>query len=210
MRTSSDQRQQAPYWARYTDGNGTWRPHLADGPPGAELAALRRGIDKEPGSVPSMWPFYTTLTEDGRLSDELRAEHLTLTLFAVHHQGARHPLDRRSIGVGAAMLALRRSGKFSEDAVDRRFAAAATASSLGEVGHHLRCLITQLRSIGQGLSYTHLFRDLIAWQSPERQGSIRRHWGAQYFAWRPAESEPTTTAPLSSESPELPHHKEQS
>lgn len=186
------------YWQRYTDGSGSWGK---DGPaPGAELAALRRGIDQEPGSVPAMWSFYTTLREDGALTTWLAAEHLALTLFAVHQQSLPQPVHRQGIGLGHAVLKLRSSGKFSPEAVDRRFAATATATSLTELAHHVRGLISQLRGVTPqpGLDYTRLFTELRSWQYPESQSRIRRRWGAQYFIRTPPSATPaqdTTPAP---------------
>lgn len=176
------------YWQRHTDGQGSWGKR--GGPPGADLAALRRGIGREPGSVPAMWPYYTTLTENGALTQRLRAEHLALTLFAVHQQSQLRPVHREGVGLGSAMLALRRDQNSSPEAVDRRFAAAATATSLSEVAHHLRGLITQIRGLTPqpGLDYSQLFRDLWSWQSPEWIKRVRREWGSQYFVWTPESS----------------------
>lgn len=166
------------YWARLVREDGQWR---GDGAKGEDLAALRSGIDREPGSVPAMWRFYTTLREDGRPTRELLAEHLALTLFGVHQQSRARPMHRHGVGVGKALLALKSSGRYSPDAVDRRVAAAATATSLTEAGVHLRGLITQLRGIDQPLDYDQLFRDLRDWQVPELVGAVRRRWGGQYF-----------------------------
>ncbi|MCI0686535.1 MAG: type I-E CRISPR-associated protein Cse2/CasB [Sporichthyaceae bacterium] len=180
--TGSPQRH---YWQRHTDGEGRWRIGR-EGPPGAELAALRRGIGREAGSVPELWPFYTTLTEDGRIRDALRAEHVALTHFAVYQQSRPWPAHRHGVGFGSAMRALRDSGQFSVDAVDRRFAAAATAASLAELEAHLRGLVTQLRAVkpGPGLDFTSLFRDLCDWQRLDRGPAVRRRWGSQYFVRR--------------------------
>lgn len=171
------------YWQRHTDGRGQWGQRGS--PSGADLAALRHGIGREPGSVPEMWPYYTTLTENGALTQRLRAEHLALTLFAVHQQSQLQPVHRERVGLGTAVLALRRSEKFSPEAVDRRFGAAATATSLNEVAHHVRGLITQIRGLAPqpGLDYTRLFDDLRFLQSPEWRTAVRRRWGAQYFVW---------------------------
>lgn len=176
-----------PYWGRLVDEHGQWR---GDGARGEDLAALRAGIDRDPGSVPAMWWFYTRLREDGWVTADLRAEHLALTLFGVHQQSRSRPMHHRGIGVGSALLALRRSGKFSPEAVDRRVTAAATATSLTEAGVHLRGLITQLRGIDQPLDYDLLLRDLRDWQSPDRLGVVRRRWGGQYFAPAPATAVP--------------------
>ena len=106
-----------------------------------------------------------------------------MSLFGVHQQSQASLVHRVGVGLGTAMLTLRRSGKFSEEAVDRRFAAAATASSVDELGAHLRGLITQLRSVPgvHGLDYTRLVKDLRDWQRPELVGGVRLRWGAAYF-----------------------------
>jgi CRISPR system Cascade subunit CasB len=167
------------YWERWTAGGGRWRN---DEPPGDELAALRGGVGREAGSVPSMWPYYTTLNADGRVSAALNAEHVALSLFAVHQQSKRLPVHRRETGLGSALYMLRSSEKFSQEAIDRRFAAAATATSFAEISAHLRGLITQLRTVSDlGLDYSKLFRDLVAWQNPARVSMVRRQWGSQYF-----------------------------
>jgi CRISPR system Cascade subunit CasB len=194
--------QRPHYWQRHTDGSGTWG--TGGPPPGSDLAALRRGIGREPGSVPEMWPFYTTLNSDGRLTRELRAEHLALTLFAVHQQSQSQPVHRvdvdhpADVGLGAALLALRNDDRSSAEGVDRRFAAAATATSLNELGHHLRGLITQVRGLHPqpGLDYTQLHRDLRAWQFPDGPARVRRRWGARYFAWERG-VDPTASATAS-------------
>lgn len=195
------------YWQRHTDGSGSWSK---DGPPpGAELAALRRGIGREAGSVPAMWPFYTTLNASGGLTRKLRAEHIALTLFAVHQQSQSQPVYRARVGdapchspgfgLGSAMLALRHSGKYSPDALDRRFAAAATAISINELSQHLRGLITQLHGVHPqpGLDYTELYHDLRAWQYLGGPSRVRRKWGASYFVWE-YRADPNAAKPASS------------
>lgn len=183
---------QRPYfWQRHTDGRGRWRS--GGSPTGQDLAALRRGLGREAGEVPQMWPFYTRLREDGSCGPDLRAEHLALNLFAVHQQSKAHPMHQRGIGLGAALLAARRSGLYSPDGIDRRFAAAATATTLTELAGHLRGLINQLRAVqhdgrrGHPLDYTLLFNDLWTWQQPDRAGEVRRRWGSQYFVFTAAD-----------------------
>lgn len=168
------------YWLWHTDGEGNWSRR--EPPPGEDLAALRSGIDQEAGGVPKMWRFYTTLSTDGRVSAGLFAEHLTLTLFGVHQQSKIRPMHRNGVGLGDAVRELRtRKEKYSENAIDRRFAATAEATSLSELGSHLRGLVTLLRGIDQPLDYTRLFDDLRRWQNTRLTSSVRRRWGAQYF-----------------------------
>lgn len=193
------------YWCRHTAGQGQWNTRVGrrepEGPPGAELAALRRGLGREPGFVPGMWRFYTKTNESGTCTPEYAAEHAALTLFALHQQSQARPMHRLGVGLGNAVLALRRhtgrpagTGQTTGEAderehvdwskthpVDRRFAAAATATDLIELVAHLRGLVTQLRGIGQPLDYTQLFHDLRAWQYPQGATEVRRRWGMQYF-----------------------------
>jgi CRISPR system Cascade subunit CasB len=133
-----------------------------------------------------MWRFYTTLKDDGLVSERLRAEHTALTLFAVHQQSQSRPMHVRSVGLGRAVRALHSgpNARFSQEAVDRRFAAAAAATSMVELTMHLRGLVSQLHDIGQELDYTQLFNDLVAWQHPDRVGQVRRRWGSGYFVWK--------------------------
>lgn len=170
------------FWARRPSAE-TGRGGATDG---AALAALRRGIGREPGTVPQMWPYYTTLTADGRVTPALAAEHVALTLFAVHQQSKAQLMHRDGVGLGTALGNLRADPQRSQDALDRRFSAGATASSTSELELHLRGLVALLRQSakagGQPLDYTELMRDLVAWQRPDGAARIRRKWGAQYFA----------------------------
>jgi CRISPR system Cascade subunit CasB len=194
-----------PYWEQHTPGDGTWHQQWRpDGPPGADLSALRRGLGREPGDVPAMWRFYTTLNRDGHVTAALWAEHAALTLFAIHQQSQRVPMHRAGVGLGTAMLTLRRNQKSSDEAVDRRFAAAATAATRGELTAHLRALVTRLRGIRQGLDYTRLYDDLRGWQFPDSAARTRRRWGAQYFNWKEREPGADPDEPATPVTPAIP------
>jgi CRISPR system Cascade subunit CasB len=141
-----------------------------------------------------MWPFYVSVVEEVHLTGRdrgweppitLQAEHHALTLLGVHQQSQPQPVHQKGTGVGDAILALRQSERFSEDAVDRRFTQAATATSLAELAHHLRGLVTQLSSSGhaQPLDYSQLVEDLRDWCWPQTQHRVRRRWGGQYHRW---------------------------
>lgn len=159
-----------------------WDRRLPEGryPPG-DLAALRRGIGGSPGAVPAIWPFYTTLSDDGRVGTRLRAEHHALSLFGLHQQSQRSSMHQRGVRLGEALRTLRNSERYSEAALDRRVAQCATAVSVDEFAYHLRGLITMLRSLPQGLDYTRLLRAFEEWQRPHGADRVRRQIGADYF-----------------------------
>ena len=191
----------ALFWQKHIAGDGTW--HSA-GPLGADLAALRRGLGRQAGDVAEMWRFYTQLRADGSTSTYLHAEHVALSLYALHQQGISHCMHRNGVGFGTAMRRAKDSGVYSSDAIDRRFSAAATANGFTELTGHLRGLITQLRTIesggrrGQPLDYTRIYFDLNDWQYPEKRVAVRRRWGSQYFGHvteEPGVEEPPIAAP---------------
>ena len=162
-------------WEKLKDAEGI--------PAGEHLAAFRRGWNAEPGALPTLWAYYTTLTSDGRITRRLRAEHLALTLFGLHQQGQSRPVHAKGVRLGEALRSLRTSGRYSEAALDRRVASCATADDVTEFAQHLRGLISMLKTLKepQGLDYSQLVADLTAWQSPDRIGRIRRRLGADYF-----------------------------
>lgn len=157
---------------------------------GADLAALRRGLGQEPGSVPELWRFHRASissyeADSGELSPNLAAEHAALTLFALHQQSQRQPMHHRDIALGAALRRLRASDPYknSPEALDTRVNVMATSGDVPELVNHLRGLVTLLRRSGQPLDYTRLYYDVRDWHFPERQDRVRRRWGAQYYDW---------------------------
>ena len=172
--TDKNQETRRFYWERYNPGKL---------PPGEDLAAMRQGVGREPMEIPKMWPQYTQLTSDGRLTARLRAEHTALGLFGVHQQSQRTLMHWPGVPLGDALHALRSSGRYSEDALDRRVTQAVTATDLTEVAQHLRGLISMLKTLPkpQGLDYSALVDDLTSWQHPRGAVRVRRQLGLRYF-----------------------------
>lgn len=201
MSTVPDTSTPPPYWSHFTDGSGSWR-RTDRRPPGEDLAALRSGAGREPGTVPGMWPHHHEDIErwvDGGARWEMprafAAEHHALVLYGFHQQSVPQPMHRigPDFRVGASLARLRQIGDFSEEAIDRRFVTAATATSLSEVTHHLRHLIAQLRGIRQPLDYRQLHQDLTDWADPARQHKVRRDWGLQYYVRKRSDAKTATT-----------------
>lgn len=170
-----------------------WERFGADGQPdarsplqGGVLQRLRRGAHLEPGSAPELWPYYTQLTSDGRLTRELRAEHACLVTFGHHQQSVSHRVHHKGVNLGEALRAIHRSQRFSPEAVDARVARLATAQNISETVHHLGSLVQLMKATKQPISfdYTELFRDLVALQNELSAGKVRRRWGAAYYSQR--------------------------
>ena len=164
---------------------------------GSDMAKIRRGMGRAAGDVPEMWPYYQVVIPDHaaaagtRRTPELDAEHAALTLFAVHQQSQSTPMHKDKEHIGTALLKLRGSKQFAANpqALDERVNAAATASSVTELVHHLKGLVTLLRGQQLPFDYTLLVHDLADWRWASSRTRIRRQWGAHYFAWNRADDE---------------------
>jgi len=179
------------YWNRLISAEGAWKwdPVLKqDRPAPQDLAIFRSALGREAGAVPKLWPYYTSPVSDDdalrdRLPDELVAEHAALALFGLHQQSKTRPMHRAGIRLGAAWLALRRTEKFSTEALDKKLAVAAASTSVAVLRTRLRGLIDQLRTADQPLDYDELMRDLRDWARPSRRDVVRQRWALGYRIW---------------------------
>ena len=159
----------------------------------ATLAQLRRGVGKPVGTVPEIWEI--TLegipgqAKDNVPSVEEHASHAALTLYAVHQQARAEPMHVQGVGLGTAVRKLaaartevhKDANQDENQAVRKRFDAAATSATFSELTYHLRGLISQLRSAGIGLDYGQLTIDLAQAQSPDGLKAVRFRWGHSYY-----------------------------
>lgn len=162
------------------------RHSVGDSSATATLARLRRAVNRQPGSDPSVWAatfedFPPELLGAGDAPSAFeRAAHATITLFAIHQQSQSQPMHKAGVGIGRAVQRLGfESG--SPEAVLRRFQALGTASTFAESMHHLRGLLTQLRAKAIPLDYGALAVDLADIQDARRADRVRLAWGRDYY-----------------------------
>lgn len=164
----------------------------------AGLAQLRRAVGKPAGSVPEAWPLTIGLLPEERGWDgpepswAEQATHAALTLYALHQQSMTVPAHTAGVSFGRAVGRLRFSGRWSEEAITRRFMAVSTAESIEEVLVHGRGLITQLRAEGKGLDYAALADDLQLLLTPGQAQAVRLRWGRDFYRTTPADPTATT------------------
>ncbi|MET9241273.1 type I-E CRISPR-associated protein Cse2/CasB [Nonomuraea sp. NPDC003709] len=191
------------YWSRYVAADGTWRREQGP-PPGDDLAAFRAGLGRLAGTVPALWPYYTSPIDDrlarqGKVSPELAAEHAALALYGLHQQSRSDPMHRPGIRLGQALRRLHKQSEhdkgFSREAVERRVNAAASATQVSAFLTHLRGLISQLRTVGAPLDYDRLLRDIHDWQRPDTRQLARRRLGLDYYGWQPTPQAPAESTP---------------
>lgn len=151
------------------------------------LAALRRGLGKEPGTAAEMYP-YVEWAFEGQASD---AAYIVASLFGVH---PRHTRDEgRSRGFGASLRAIRRNDAGEEDdGVARRFTALLDCQP-ETLPTHLRHLVTLLKSRRSKvpIDFVQLFWDIGDWDDLDRR--VQKRWAAGFWGYRPGEADAVTT-----------------
>jgi len=166
----------------------------------ASLAQLRRGVGRDVGAVPEILeltvnPDAPPAWSDAPTRDEI-AVHTAMTLYAVHQQSQLLPMHASRVSFGSALGAIRYVDGKENAGVVRRFQAMGTASSLEELVHHARSLITMLRSANRGFDYGQFAEDLVMFQKPGRADRVRLKWGRDFYR---AAVPPTTTTSATEE-----------
>ena len=162
----------------------------------ATLAQLRRGVGKPVGAVPELWQAVLDgiplpPRHDDAATDNERAAHTALTLYALHQQSRSEPMHQPGQSIGTAARILSRRAP-SEDATRRRFEALGTASTFEEVTNHARGLISQLRAYGVPLDYGQLADQFVWLLRRETADRVRLAWGRDFY--RPAVTDQPTPA----------------
>lgn len=155
----------------------------------AAMARLRRGIGHTPGELPELWgEFLLDMPEEflghgAVVSREEWTIYTALTLFAFHQQSKprdSEPMHKQGISLGEAARRLIKDENEDRERVSRRFYPVATASDMAELSHHLRGLVSLLRSEGIALDYAKLAKDLYFFQIPSAADRVKLRWGEDF------------------------------
>ncbi|WP_314778491.1 type I-E CRISPR-associated protein Cse2/CasB [uncultured Actinomyces sp.] len=150
----------------------------------AEVAALRKGANRAPGELPEIWELTRVEVPDGAGDAPTREEiavHTAMTLYAVHQQSRSECMFVPGRGLGRAAHEL--VGTDEENPSARaRFNALVTSTTVAELRHHLRNLVSLLRSRGIALDHAMLADDIVRFQRPGGAKSVRLVWARQYYS----------------------------
>ena len=148
----------------------------------AALAALRRGLGRQPGEAPEMYPYVVPWTS--HLSGWREAVYyLVASLFAAH------PVSWHGEGAsnfGASMARVRPQG--GGDSTERRFVALLN-SRRDDLPEHLRHAVSLCASKEVPVNWARLLRDLPNWDDESRR--VQLNWAREF--WR-REEEPARSA----------------
>lgn len=141
-----------------------------------DLAALRRGLGRPPGTVPEMFRYVVPYLPLNAPPWTEAAYYVVASLFAFH------PLPAHQGNLGDAMAAARTAGH--EDALERRFTIL-LASHPDDLPGHLRQAISLLRSKEIPVNYHQLLWDVQNWGHPTYGDRVRRSWATAFWRYRP-------------------------
>lgn len=134
------------------------------------LAALRRGLGQQPGTVAEMYRYVEPFLPQVRSGAQEAAYYLVASLFALHPKSS-------SAGNFGAHMAQTRSEN-GEDALERRFTAllAAHPDDLPDV---LRQSVSFLKSKEIPVNWNQLFWDLQNWDDEDRR--VQKKWASAFW-----------------------------
>lgn len=145
------------------------------------LAALRRGLGKEPGTTPEMYPLVEPFLRGAR-PRETEAAYIVASLFGLHPVRWRAPEHTYNTSVGWSLSHIRtRDDGQDDDGVARRFVALLNCER-DALPTHLRQLLSLLhgRADAAAVDWEQLYWDIVRWDGVHRH--VQRAWAAGF--WR--------------------------
>jgi len=154
------------------------------------MAALRKGASRDSGELPEIWELTSVeipeYASDAPTREEI-AVHTAMTLYAVHQQSRTEPMFAPGRGLGRAARSLIGPPDEENPSARARFNALVTSTTVTELRHHLRGLISLLRARNIALDHAMLADDILHFQQPGGAKKVRLAWARQYYSL-PAES----------------------
>lgn len=148
-----------------------------------QMAALRGAVTREPGEVPATWALTQVRVPDDAgdaPTPEEIAVHTAMTLYAVHQQSRTDPMFHPGKGLGHASRELIGPPDQENPSARKRFNALVTSTTITELRHHLRDLVSLLRARGITLDHAMLADDIVRFQRPGGAKEVRLAWARQY------------------------------
>ncbi len=142
------------------------------------LAALRRGLERPPGTAPEMYRYVVPWSNGESSRWRENVYYVVAALFAHHPIHWGRDKEARS-NLGDSFARLRRAEGVSEEGVERRFTALLSVHTK-DLHVHLRHAVSLLKSKGIPVDWVRLLDDLRYWGHEDRL--IQRNWARAF--WR--------------------------
>jgi CRISPR system Cascade subunit CasB len=139
------------------------------------LALLRRGLGREPGTVPEMYSFVVPWVPENRYAED--AAFLVAPLFALHPQSG----GQKTLGASFAHI------PDASESIEQRFTTLLNCHR-DDLADHLRQAVSLLRSKEIPVNWRQLLQDVLGWDHESR--FVQRAWAREF--WRAVERSPDT------------------
>jgi|GEM_PF-233401 len=176
----------------------------------AILAQLRRGLGKEPGSVPDMFSHVEYIFPVDLPSEDEDPYYLVAALFAWHQKDwPSNDTYRSNLGASLAELRWKQTADRGEtvleqgDSTERRVVALLN-STRADLPYHLRQMIGLLRTKEVRVNWLQLLADIQDWDTGWRNNrghSVQQRWASAFWS-QTALEQPTDTTSTSTTSGE--------
>lgn len=149
----------------------------------AALAALRRGLGQDPGTVPAMYPYVVAWLPTSASRTTETAYYLIAAFFAYH------PQENGVGNLGKAFLQvkekkLKQNPNSDFKALERRFTTLLAAHP-DDLPFYLRQAISYLKSEEIAIHWNTLFLDLQRWHYQDRR--VQKQWATAFWGKKDAQ-----------------------
>lgn len=161
------------------------------------LIAARKAVGTPPGTVPEVWPIYTSSDDEG-----IAAEHVTVGIWGTHQQqhghqvhvtrtdeikwrtdfggACRHLFDEQFSGNTQIRSPI---DTLAEDTISRRLAVLSRTDEVDVAASHITSLVRLMRSTGRHIAFNYddLYWAIHSWTDPAKRTAKLYRWSRSYF-----------------------------
>lgn len=158
---------------------------LRDSDDRAALAALRRGLGKQPGTAVEMHRYVVPFLGADVTAWRESTHYLIASLFAFHPD----PGGEGTLGMALAKVA----AETASGSTELRFMGLLN-SHPDDLAEHLRHAVSLARAKGVPVDWHQLFRDVLGWPSPDRR--VQKKWARDFWSRTGEPEESTAGTPV--------------
>jgi hypothetical protein len=161
------------------------------------LIAARKAVATPPGTVPEVWPIYTSTDKAG-----IAAEHVVAGIWGTHQQGDRHPVHVAKTeetpwpnnfgGACRLLFDVQFNGNaqirspidtMADDTISKRLAVLSRTDEVVVAASHITSLVRLVRSTGThtAFNYDDLYWAIRNWTDLEKRTATMHRWSRSYF-----------------------------
>ncbi len=197
----SDERQFV--WVRY-------RHAKADHERQRLLIAARKAVATPPGTVPEVWPIYTSTDRAG-----IAAEHVAAGIWGTHQQGDLRPVHVARTdeaqwptnfgGACRLLFDVQFNGNaqvrspidtMADDTISKRLAVLSRTDEVDVAVSHITSLVRLMRSTGTHIAFNYddLYWTIRNWTDLEKRTTAMHRWSRSYFHTKSQQAAETVSA----------------